>query len=51
MQCLNSDFNKLKVDDSTHVKMLIVQEMWKDSLNYSSIITKYCDIFMHFSIL
>ncbi len=27
MQCLNSDFNKLKVDDSTHVKMLIVQKM------------------------
>jgi hypothetical protein len=23
----NSDFNKFKVDDSTHVNMLIVQEM------------------------
>jgi len=41
MQCLNSCFNKLKVDDSTHVKMLIVQKMWKNSLNYSCIITKY----------
>jgi hypothetical protein len=41
MQCMNNGFNKLKVDDSTHVKMLIIQEMWKFSLNYSSIITKY----------
>jgi hypothetical protein len=24
---LNNGFNKFKVDDSTHVKMLIVQEM------------------------
>jgi hypothetical protein len=24
MQCLNNGFNKFKVDDSTHVKMLIV---------------------------
>jgi hypothetical protein len=30
MQCLNSDFNKLKVDDLTHVKMLVVQKMWKN---------------------
>jgi hypothetical protein len=29
------------MDDSIHVKMLIVQEMWKFSLNYSSIIVKY----------
>jgi hypothetical protein len=41
MQCLNSDFNKLKVTNSTHVKMLIVQEMWKHSLNHSNIIVKY----------
>jgi hypothetical protein len=34
MQHFNSDFNKFKVDDSTHVKMLIVQEMWKKSLNH-----------------
>jgi len=27
MQCLNSVFNKLKVDDSTHVKMLTIQKM------------------------
>jgi hypothetical protein len=26
MQCLNNGFNKLKVDDSTDVKMLIIQK-------------------------
>jgi hypothetical protein len=41
MQHLNSGFNKFKVDDSTCVKMLIVQEMWKKSLNNSNIISKY----------
>ncbi len=41
MQCLNSGFNNLKVDDSTHVNMLIVQEMGKFSLNHSNIIAKY----------
>jgi len=41
MQHLNSGFNKLKMDDSTHVKMLIVQKMWKSSLNHSSIISIY----------
>ncbi len=30
MQHLNKFFNMLKVDDSTHVKLLIVQEMWKE---------------------
>jgi hypothetical protein len=29
------------MDDSTHVKMLIVQKMWKKSLNHSSIIAKH----------
>jgi hypothetical protein len=29
MQHLDNDFNKFKVNDSTHVKMLIVQEMGK----------------------
>jgi len=29
------------VDDSTHVKILVVQEMWKHSLNHSNIIVKY----------
>jgi len=33
--------NNSNVDDSPHVKMLMVQKMWKNSLNYSSIITKY----------
>jgi hypothetical protein len=35
MQCLNNGLNKLKVNDLTHVKMLMVQEMWKNSLNHS----------------
>jgi hypothetical protein len=34
MQCLNFFFNKLKINDPTHIKMLIVQEMWKKSLNH-----------------
>ncbi len=41
MQCLNSGFNELKVDDLTSVKMLKVQKLWKFSLNHSNIITKY----------
>jgi hypothetical protein len=41
MQHLNNDFNKFNVNDLTHVKMLIVQWMWKNSLNHSIIITKY----------
>jgi hypothetical protein len=41
MQHLNSSFDKLKMDDSTHVKMSIVQKMWKKSLNHSSIILIY----------
>jgi hypothetical protein len=41
MQHLNSGFNNVNVDDSTHINMLIVQKMWKSSLNYSIIITKY----------
>ncbi len=38
---MNSDFNKLKLNNLIHVKMLIVQKMWKISLNHSSIIVKY----------
>jgi hypothetical protein len=41
MQHLNNGFNKFKVDDSTHVKMLIVKKMWKNSLDDSNIITKH----------
>jgi hypothetical protein len=41
MQHLNNGFNKVKMDDSIHVKMLIVQLMWKISLNHSSLVTKY----------
>ncbi len=38
---MNNGFNNLKVNDLIHVKMYIVQKMWKISLNNSSIITKY----------
>ncbi len=41
MQHLHNDFNKLKVDESAHVKMLIVQEMWKKSLNHSNKVAKH----------
>ncbi len=41
MQHLNSDFNEFKVNDSAHVKMLVVQEMWQKLLNHSCIITKH----------
>jgi hypothetical protein len=40
MQHLNNGFNKFKVNDLIHGKMLIVQKMWKNSLNHSNIITK-----------
>ncbi len=38
---MNNVFNKFKVDDSTHVKMLIIQKMWKNSVNHSNIIIKH----------
>jgi hypothetical protein len=41
MQDLNNGFNKFKMHDLIHVNMLIIQEMWKNSLNHSSIIIKY----------
>jgi len=41
MQHLNSDFNKFKVYDLIHVKMLIVPKMWKNSLNHLNIIIKH----------
>jgi len=41
MQHLNNGFNKFKLDYSTYVKMLMVQKMWKTSLNHSSIIAKH----------
>jgi hypothetical protein len=41
MQHLNNGFNKLKVNDLTDVKMLIVQKMWKESSNNLRIIVKY----------
>jgi hypothetical protein len=41
MQHLNNDFNKFKMDDSIHVKMLIIQKMWKKLINHSIIIVKH----------
>ncbi len=41
MKHLNNGFNKFKVIDSIHVKMFIVQKMWKNSLNHWSKITKH----------
>jgi len=41
MQLMNNGFNTFKMNDSTHVKMLIVQKMWKISLNHSNIIAKH----------
>jgi hypothetical protein len=41
MQHLNNGFNEFKMDDSIHVKMLIVQEIWNNSLNHSNIIAKH----------
>ncbi len=49
MQCLNNDFNKFKIDDLTHVKMLIVREMLKLSLNHSNVCNILSD--MCFNIL
>jgi hypothetical protein len=50
MQHLNNGFCKFKVDDSTHVKMLIFQKMWKNSLNHSSIIAMHWIACMCFNI-
>jgi hypothetical protein len=41
MQHLNNDFNNFKMDDSTHVKMLIVQKVWKNLLDHWSIFAKH----------
>jgi hypothetical protein len=41
IQHLNNDLNIFKIDYSTHVKMLIVQKMWENSLNHSRIIAKH----------
>ncbi len=38
---MNNGFNKFKVDDSTHVKMLIIRKMWEKSLSDSNIIAKH----------
>jgi hypothetical protein len=41
MKHLNNVFNKFKVSDLTCGKMLIIQKMWRKSLNHSNIITKH----------
>jgi hypothetical protein len=35
------DLKTFKMNDSTHVQMLIIQEMWKNSLTHSSINVKH----------
>ncbi len=37
MQFVSNDFNILKMNSSTHVHMLIIEEMWKNSLIHSNI--------------
>jgi hypothetical protein len=42
MQLMNNGCNTFKMNDSTKVQLLlIVQEMWKKSLTYSSINVKH----------
>jgi hypothetical protein len=41
MQFMNSDLITFKVNDSTHVQMLIIQEIQKKSLTHSSINLKH----------
>jgi hypothetical protein len=41
IQHLNNSFNKFKVNDSTHVEMLIIQKIWKKLLHHQNIITKH----------
>jgi hypothetical protein len=41
MQHLNNAFNKFKMNDSTHVKMLIILKMRENSLDHSRIIVKH----------
>jgi microcompartment protein CcmK/EutM len=41
MQYLNNSFNKFKVDGLTHVKMLIIQKIQKNSQNHPNIIAKH----------
>jgi hypothetical protein len=38
---MNSDLIKFKVNDSTHVQMLIIQNMQNNSLTHSSINLKH----------
>jgi hypothetical protein len=46
MQRLNCGFNKFKMDDLTHVKILIVQKMGIFLLNHSNIIAKYWVVYV-----
>jgi hypothetical protein len=40
-KCNMQHLNGFKMDDSTHVKILIVQKMWKKSINHSRTIAKH----------
>jgi len=37
MKIVNNDFNIVKENGSTHVHMLIIEEIWKKSLIHSNI--------------
>jgi hypothetical protein len=37
MQFMDTDFNILEMNGSTHVHMLIIEEMWKKSLIHCNI--------------
>jgi hypothetical protein len=41
MKHLNNDFNKFKMNDLIQVNMLIIQNMWENSINHSNIIIKH----------
>jgi len=40
-KCNMQHLNVFKKDDSTHVKILIVQKMWKNSINHLRTIAKH----------
>ncbi len=41
MQCLNNGFNKLKMDDLIHIKMLIVQKYLNSHFKFTPYLTTY----------
>jgi hypothetical protein len=41
---VNNEFNILKMNGSTHVHMLIIEEMWKKSLIHFNINVGFCNV-------